>query len=80
MALFTTVLFWVVWPAFEVLGLCHCGKSPFFNPEATGLVLQTKWREVSLGLAKSPGSAPTDWPVGAIFLLLELQKSFLKPF
>jgi len=34
MALFTAVLFW--------LGLFHCGKSPFFNPKATGLVLQTK--------------------------------------
>jgi hypothetical protein len=55
-------------------------KVALFNPKAMGLVLQTKWCEVSLGLAKSPGSAPTDRPAGAIFLLFELQKSFLKSF
>ena len=46
-------------------------KVALFNPKAMGLVLQTKWREVSLGLAKSPGFVPTDRPAGAIYLLFD---------
>ncbi len=71
MILFTAAFFWVVQPAYDVSRLLNCGKLPFFNAKAIGLVLQTnsKWREVWVSL----GSCKNLW---ALSQLMGLQVPF----